>query len=159
MEEININSSEKNISDKWLDNIFNILKRLEESEKLAREGCLTILEYVQIPEKSLPLIQYKNYTLFLTDFQLLINNCQQMIGKKDYDLFIKNLKGLKELESKCKCFLGVKKDHIKRTETYYLKPMFHRSIDIIGKMRRDLITNLWKILSPSADENMDSLPK
>ncbi len=153
------NSSEKNISDKWLDNIFNILTRLEEAEKLSREGCIGILEYIQIPEKTLPLIQYKNYTLFLTDFRLLINNCEQIIGNDNYKVFAKNLEGLRELESKCQCFLGVKKNHINKTETYYLKPMFHNATEVIGQMRRNLVSNLWKILSPSASDSFGGLPK
>lgn len=153
------NSSLKTINDKWLDNIYDILLRLENSDKLSSEGCRDIIEYLQSPEQFLPLIQYKNYSIFLTDFQILINNSREIIGEDKYKEFVKNLKSLEELEKKCKGFLIIKTNNIKKTQQYTLRPVFFEALKIISNMRRDIVTCLWRILSPSAKDSVDKLPE
>ena len=153
------NSSEKTINDKWLDNIYNILLRLEQADKLASDGCRDIIEFIQSPDQYLPLIQHKNYSMFLTDFEILINNSKKIIGEKKYKDFIKNIEGLNDLEKKFKGFLIVKSNNINKTNKYYLRPIFYEALKIISKMRRDVVSCLWKILSPSAEDAADKLPQ
>lgn len=153
------NSSEKTINDKWLDNIYNILLRLENSDKLASEGCMSIIDFVESPQQFLPLIQYKNYSIFLTDFEILINNSQKIIGNKKYKEFVRNINTLRELEKNVGGFLVVNSKNISRTKKYYLKPIFNHAIKIISKMRRDIVSCLWKVLSPSAKDSGDPLPQ
>lgn len=153
------NSSERTINDKWLENIYNILIRLETSDKLASEGCRDIIEYMQLSEYDLQQIRYKNYSIFLTDFLILINNCKKIIGDTKYKEFIKNIDTLRKLESDNKGFLVMKSNNITKTQQYYLRPLFYDAITIISKMRRDVISCLWNILSPSAQDADSELPR
>lgn len=153
------NSSERTINDKWLDNIYNILLRLETADKLANEGCRDLIEYIQTPEQHLPMIQYKNYTLFLTEFEILINNCQKMLPDKKYEEFVKNLEGLRKAEKVHGEFLIRRFNNIQKTEKYSLRPVFNDAIKIISRMRRDVVSCLWPVLSPSARDNSDKLPE
>ncbi len=153
------NSSEKTINDKWLDNIYNILLRLEQADKLASDGCRDIIEFIQSPDQHLSLIQYKNYSMFLTDFQILINNSKNIIGEQKYKEFIKNIKTLNALEDNDKSFLIVKTNNINKTKKYYLRPIFYEALKIISKMRREVVSCLWKVLSPSAEDTSQELPQ
>ncbi len=152
-------SSEKTINDKWLDNIYDILLRLENSDKLASEGCISLIEFVQSPQQFLPLIQYKNYSMFLTDFEILINNTQKIIGATEYKKFVKNIKNLREAESNVGGFLVVNSKNINKIKKYKLKPLFQDAIKIISSMRRDIVSCLWKVLSPSGKDAGDPLPQ
>ncbi len=159
MEENLQNSSEKTINDKWLDNIYNILLRLENSDKLASEGCLSIIEFVQSPQQFLPLVQYRNYSIFLTDFEILINNTKNIIGDTKYKAFAKNIQTLRDLEKRVNGFLVVNSKNINRIKKYYLRPVFSEATKIISNMRRDIVSCLWKVLSPSAKDSGEPLPQ
>ncbi len=153
------NTSERTINDKWLDNIFNILLRLEDADKLASEGCRSLIDYIESPDTYLPMIQYKNYLLFLTDFEILINNCKEMMKEGKFEEFVKNLEGLRKAEEKVGGFLKVRTNNIQKTQKFYLRPIFNDALKIISKMRRDIVSCLWSILSPSAQDTSENLPQ
>ena len=77
----------------------------------------------------------------------------------NYEKYKKNLNGLKEAEKKCGGFLGIKRDEINKTEQYFLKKIYYDALKIISQLRRDVVSDLWKILSPSSVENLNELPK
>ncbi len=65
-----------NISDLWLKNIFENVKNLESMERLAREGCVSLLEFAQMDSRMLPEIQYKNLKMMISEIELLLSEFQ-----------------------------------------------------------------------------------
>jgi len=141
-------TSQKTITEKWLENLFNNLLRLETYEKLAKEGCTSILDYVDLNDKSLTQIQYKNYTLFLTEIEVVANDCKNLIKEEDYNKILFELSVLNVYEQKIGGFLDKKINEQERTSWFILKPEFSIAIKRISKLRRILVDNLWKLLSP-----------
>jgi hypothetical protein len=74
-----------NINETWLLNIYENIKKIENYERLAREGCTSVMEYVQMPirdrEINAGLIQYKNLKILLTEFILLLADLTPTIRK------------------------------------------------------------------------------
>ena len=155
----NSESSQKNITDKWLDNIFESLMRLESYERLMKEGCEGILEYVQNPNINLADIQYKNYTLFITEAEILIEDTKHLIDKKRFLDITLLLNWIKNYEEEVDGFLERKYDMLQHQEWNEIKPEFRIIFSRVSKLRGMFVSSLWKLLSPSAKENMGGLPQ
>ena len=77
-----------NINFKWLENILAQLISLQEMERLTREGCVSLIEYLQVPIEYqkilLPEVQYKNLKFMSREIDMLISNLRPILkGKAD----------------------------------------------------------------------------
>ena len=72
------NFESTNIHLDWLKNIYSQLKMLQDFERIAREGCRSLMEYLQIPFEYqrvvMPDAQYKNMRFFAMELDILISN-------------------------------------------------------------------------------------
>lgn len=98
-----------NINALWLNNIYENLKNLESLHRLAREGCNSIMEYLQIPyDQRLAMlgdIQYKNLRFILTETVLLLEDLSPVINETQYSKFIGQLKQLKKVINQRNLFI------------------------------------------------------
>lgn len=145
-------NTQKTITDRWLDNLYESLMRLEQYEKLAREGCESLMEYVQNPNLDLALIQNKNYGLFITELEITLNNCRHLIDKDKRLKITLEIKSILKKELEVKGFLSEKRDLVMHTTRNVLKPSFYIVLRKISALRRDLVSSLWFILSPKAKD-------
>lgn len=71
-----------NINDKWLLNIYENIKKIEEYERLARNGCESIYEFANMSlnrrKIELPETQFKNIKMMVTEFILLVGDLSRM---------------------------------------------------------------------------------
>lgn len=147
-------NTQKTITDKWLDNLYESLMRLEQYEKLAREGCESLMEYVQNPNLDLALIQNKNLGLFITEFEITLNNGKKVIDKKEYLNMTLGIRRILKKELEVKGFLTEERDLVMHTTKNVLKPSFYIVLREISALRRDLVGSLWFILSPKAKDTI-----
>lgn len=74
----NENFESTNIHLDWLRNIYGQLRMLQDFERIAREGCRSLMEYIQIPFEYqrvvIPDAQYKNMRFFAMELDILISN-------------------------------------------------------------------------------------
>lgn len=93
-----------NISDLWLRNIFENIKNLEHIERLAREGCKSIIEFIQMDRQTqifmLPEIQYKNLSMMISEISLLLDDIISVIMDAKYKKFKKELERAKKVINK-----------------------------------------------------------
>lgn len=152
-------SSQKNITDKWLDNIFECLMRLEQYERLMKEGCESIMDYVQNQNLSIGDIQYKNYSFFVTEAEILMEDTKHLIDKKKFLEISLLLTWIKRYEEDIGGFLEHKHDMLNHEEWNEVKPEFRIVFSRVSRLRGMFVSSLWKLLSPSAKENMGGLPQ
>jgi len=161
MEEDNIN--QKNITDKWLDNVYEILMRLEGYERLAKEGCNSLMEYLQSiaqnPNIDLATLQKKNYDMFITEFEVLLNNIKHLVDNKTFLKMRIKLSSLITYEDEVDGFLDMRVDMLQHREWYVLKPEFYNAQRQMSELRGLAVNSLWKLLSPNAKENFEGLPQ
>ena len=83
MEEPAATFESTNINARWLENVYENLKNLEIMERLAREGCTTLLEYLQIPPQQRAVMiadaQHKNLKMMVTEMGLLLTDLTTML--------------------------------------------------------------------------------
>lgn len=158
-------SNQRNINEKWLDNIYEILMKLETYERLAKEGCSTIIEYIQSSMQNanfnldMAQLQKKNLDFFITEFEVLLNNVKHMVDKNKFLKMQLKLARLISYEEEVDGFLEVRIDMIQHSETYILKPEFSYAQKLISELRGMAVSSLWSILSPKAKESLDRTPQ
>jgi hypothetical protein len=146
--------TQKTITDRWLDNLFESLMRLEQYERLAREGCVSLLEYVQNPNIDLALIQNKNYGLFMTEFNITLRSGKRLIEKNTYLDLLLEYKTILKIELNTKGFLSEEIDEISHTRKNTLKPSFYKILNKLSSLRARLVDSLWFVLSPKAKDTL-----
>ncbi len=76
-----------NINLKWLENIYEQLKSLQNLERMATEGCSSLSEYLEIPPHLqgiiIPKTRYKNMRFIALELKMLINNLVPILEGKE----------------------------------------------------------------------------
>lgn len=150
-------SSQKTVSDQWLQNIIESLQRLQLAEYRAKEGCYDLLEFIQNPlsESDLAIIMHKNYKLFMTDYSILLSNIKRIAEDELYKACAESFNSLNDLEQKQNGF--IRKLTINGETQFKLSDNFTLVVTIISKLRSLAVESLWRILSPSASENVRAI--
>lgn len=137
-----------NIHTKWLDNIYNQISVIQDFDRLAREGCSNLMEYLSIPIESQSILlaeaQYKNLRFLVLELDLLISNLSPILKEstKNYkeriELIIKNINNrsifLQDIRQKNRI--------IKITPL----PFLNSSVEYVLNIKRDLIESISEIL-------------
>lgn len=140
-----------NINIKWIENIFDNIKKIEEFERLAREGCASILEYIQLPIKDREIylveIQYKNLKLLLNEFILIVPDIVLIVGEEKSKEFLGSVKRIGNVINKKENIVHTSRSDVSNTITSAkLTPLFDKSLNILSQLRMELIIELKNIL-------------
>lgn len=140
-----------NINAKWIENIYENLKKIEEYERLAREGCSSVLDFVQIPSKDRSIFlaetQYKNIRLLLNEFILVIPDVTLVIGEASSNTFMQTLEGLaKVINDKHAMINYIKSDVTNSVRDAKMTHLFSLSLKVLSEIRTQLIKELKNVL-------------
>jgi len=157
MEEESKGESLKNISDKFLDLIFDSLKILQYYETCMKQGCENLMEYMEnfkIERKDISYIQLKNMELMIHEFDKLFKNVKSIVDitkmkemeKKLDDM--KKILGKEYIEKDGKKFYVYKETHNQKEKTRDMKlgQVFYIIANDLSTLRGDVISNLSHIL-------------
>lgn len=139
-----------NINERWLNNIYENIKKLEDYERLVREGCSSLFEFVQIPHNKLQVVigltQFKNLKFMITEFKLLLADLTPILEEENEKEFDKTITEIEKAVSSEKLFLNsyydVHKNLVKTSPTEF----FYKTIDILHKFKVDLFKEIKGIL-------------
>lgn len=135
------------INDRWLDNIYQNLTLLEEMERMAREGCHSIMEYLQIPlaerQQIIADVQYKNLKLMINEISLLLTDLSPQIGKESIQKYQVQLDPIlyciKERKRYVRESWSASRDRIIQSKT---TEWFNKTLDFISNMRLQIINEI-----------------
>ena len=143
-----------NINIEWLNNIYDELRTIQDIERLAREGCRNLMEYMQTPINSQRLVladvQYKNMRFFALELDILIRNLAPVIPEK-VDSYVKRLAPILDNLNKRNLFVEERKMNNKVVEIYTLS-FLHKTIDFLVSIKSDIIKDIGHILYLKQDE-------
>lgn len=150
MEESNSFES-TNINALWLQNIYENLKNLEFHERLAREGCNSIIEYIQMPYDKrnifLSEVQYKNLRFIITEINLLLTDLSPVVNEKELEEYRKQLDNLERVINLRKLFIREIYSSIKKEITKSeMTPFFLETVGFVTKLRVNIIKSIAHLL-------------
>lgn len=155
MEDYNNIPQTSNINEKWLENIYENIKKTEELERLVREGCSSLLDYMNIPVSMRPVIvgttQFKNLRFLITEFKLLLADVSPVLynettkedGTAKFREFLDNV--TKALENKS-LFIKSSYDINGKLINTHITPFFNQTIEAFYSFKLELFKEIKHIL-------------
>lgn len=146
---------EVNINQQWQKVIFNLLVRLEESERFCREGIGSMQEHFEVNPGIKAEAQIKSLSIMITDFYILFRNIQPIVNKEFHKKYLEMLDSVKSMMSEHP--RSVKKTIVRqvphKSQTTSIGDGFHGYLDILVRLRGDLIMELSRVgfLFPKAE--------
>lgn len=153
-----------NINRLWLNNIYENIKNLETMVRLAREGCLSLAEYMQIPFEQraiiLPDVQYKNMRMISNEMNLLLTDLVPVLGKDKVEEYLKILFSIEKIIDQRKLFVkdnysSVKKQVVSSSTTEF----FFETLRFLEVIRRNIIIDISSILYAKTDNQIKQVNK
>lgn len=140
-----------NINERWLNNVYENIKNLENYERLIREGCSSLLDFMQIPLSSRQVIigatQFKNLKFIITEFRLLLADLSPVLTEKaKIDKFNIILDRIEEAIKNESLFISEKRNASR--EIIEIKPteLFYDTIKVLHKLKIELFIEIKSIL-------------
>ncbi len=137
-----------NINLEWLNNIYSQLKIIQDIERISREGCRNLMEYLQVPLDSQRLImadaQYKNMRFFAIELDILIKNLAPVI-KDHVEKYNEQLGKIITNINRRDLFLEERRINNKVVEIYTL-PFFDVTINYLVSIKSEIIKDIAHIL-------------
>ena len=140
-----------NINTLWTNNIYENLKSLENLIRLAKEGCVSLLDYIQLPTNQRNVIitdiQYKNLKLIVNELNILIVNVLPIIGKDEADKLFKKLSTINQVINLRHKFIDDSYSQVQRTITYSkVTPFFMQTFEVLSDIRIQIIMLISNVL-------------
>lgn len=138
-----------NINEKWLENIFENIKKLEDYERLIRDGCKSVLDFLNISPKLRQVVigdtQFKTISLFVTEFKLLLADLTPVIENEAQE-FNKVLDSVDKAIKQRNLFVRDVRNTSNNIIEVIPTPFFWETINILHKTKVDLFKRIKNIL-------------
>lgn len=145
-----------NINEKWLNNIYENIKKLEEYERLVREGCSSLLDFLQIPIKQreivLGLTQFKNLRFFVTEFRLLLGDLTPVLEEDKAKEFKKVIDKVDTALNNEGLFIEKVRNADRQIIEVKTTKFFHVTINSLHNFKVDLFKQIKHILYIGGDK-------
>lgn len=138
----------RHFSDKWLDNIFDVLMRIEEYERLAKNGCRNLSDYLENPQIDLAVTQEKNYQFFMTEIQILLNDIKFFIKRENYLKISLKFNSIRKKEKEVGGFLLTFRNYVNQTSKNSIREEFSFVLPLLSELRGMLIQSLFEFINP-----------
>lgn len=137
-----------NINEKWLMNIYENIKNLEDYERLVREGCKSLLDFMNIPERNRPIVigltQFKNLKFIITEFQLLLGDLTPVLKSSEkYDKVLDNIERALQTE---RLFIRTRTNVNNEVIEVVPTEFFYQTLKTLHDLKRDLFKEIKHIL-------------
>ena len=151
--ETNVDSG--NINALWLENIYENLKNLEKMERIAREGCSSVFEYLQYSPQDRKVmvgdIQYRNLSLMFTEFELLLTDLVPVVNGEKHEFYLRIIKPFQKIIKHRDMFVSERKLLNGSISATVTTDEFWKVLDVLSDLRRDIIKEISPILYVKED--------
>lgn len=160
----NNSETDRSISQKWVEDVYNSLKNLEIVERLAMNGCENILDYVESElytdpigsEKTINMIRAKNIILWIKESKILLRKLKNFIESEEYRKLNNRIDYIDSIVGSPEDLLNVEYNQsmngrqINKININDLGKVLQENLEYI---REEIESKCWPLLKPTIDEN------
>lgn len=147
-----------NINEKWLNNIYDNIQKLEEYERFSREGCENLFDYLRIPYSKRSIIsgitQLKNLKFFITEFHLLLADLSPVINEDKLKNFQSVLNNIQTALPNERLFINEIRDLNRNIIETKPTDFFHQTLECLHILKIDLFREIKHILYIQSSNNL-----
>lgn len=151
---------EVNIISLWNKNLLDSLLKLQDFERIIRDGAVSIIEYLQLNQDRIPEIQFQHLRMMISEMGILLSNIKK---RTDKNFFLKAKVQLKQMKKTMDIFpqdifipVLNQQNH---TTNYYLSETFYNYLAVLTQMREEIVTELADILFGKPMEKVGGMDK
>ena len=151
---------EVNITSLWNKNLFESLQRLQDFERICRDGAVSITEYLNISPQRMPEIQFQYLRMMITELGILLANARVRISKGFFlkaKVQLKQMKNVIDLDPQSIFIPSINQQS--HSTTYNLSEEFYTLLSISTQIRDGIIGELGDILYGKAEEKVEGMDK
>jgi hypothetical protein len=151
---------EVNITSLWYKDIYEGLKKVQDYERISRDGSDSIIEYVQVPRERLAEIQFQFMRMMITELDMLLGNTKILLPVNFYILTSAHIKALlHDVEFNPMIFISTSINQQNHTTNYFVTETYWDTLNQISKIRKELVSNLTPILYGTPPEKGSGMDK
>jgi len=151
---------EVNITDLWNKNLFESIQKLQDFERICRDGAVSIVEYLQIPPERMTNIQFQYLRMMVSEMGILLANARARLGREFY---IRSRLQLKQIKEKLDLDSGdifvSSYNQQNHTTQFYLSELYYKYLHLVTTMREGIITELQDILFGIGNKKAEGMEK
>lgn len=151
---------EINITDLWHKNLYESIQRLQDFERICRDGAVSIMEYLNITPDRMTEIQFQYLRMMVSEMGILLGNARARIGKPFFlraKIQLKQMKGTLDMNPE-DIFIPSINQQTHQT-TYYLSEEFYTFLSNITQLREEIVAELGDILYGKTTEKVEGMDK
>jgi len=151
---------EINITDLWHKNLYESIQRLQDFERICRDGAVSIMEYLNITSDRMTEIQFQYLRMMVSEMGILLGNARARIGKPFFlraKIQLKQMKGTLDMNPE-DIFIPSINQQTHQT-TYYLSEEFYTFLSNITQLREEIVAELGDILYGKTTEKVEGMDK
>jgi hypothetical protein len=151
---------EVNITSLWNKNLLESLLKLQDFERIIRDGSTSITEYLQISQDRVPEIQFQHLRMMISEMGILLSNIKRRINKAFFlkaKVQLKQMKKVIDLDPQ-DIFIPLLNQQ-NHTTNYYLSETFYNYLAVLTQMREEIVSELADILFGKPMEKMGGMDK
>jgi len=151
---------EVNITSLWNKNLFESLQRLQDFERICRDGAVSITEYLNIDHQRMSEIQFQYLKMIITELGILLANAKVRISKPFFlkaKLQLKQMKNQVDLNPQSIFIPSINQQN--HTTTYYLSETFYTFLALSTQLREGIVAELGDILYGKGETKVEGMDK
>ena len=151
---------EINITGLWHKNLYDSLERLQDFERIVRDGAVSITEYLNISPQRMPEIQFQYLKMIVTEIGILLANAKAKLQKGFFlksKLKIRYLKEQLDFHQEEIFVPQINQQH--HQTTFYLSEKFYVILDTVSQMKEEIIKELADILYGKGEVKEEGMDK
>ena len=156
-----IKTEETNINTSWLKNIYSSLERLQNAERICKDGAGDIMEYLQTDPAYLPTIQFTSLKMMVTEMRILLNNVRVKIKPEFFESSMTKINVVqKYIDTRPQALFKNVVNQQNHSNQSVLTDFFYTVVNDMSVMRAEIvnmITGLLFIIGDEKPKGMDKL--
>jgi molecular chaperone DnaK (HSP70) len=145
--EDNQNDMSINVTELWHKQLFMSLMKIQEYERIARDGASSIEAIFQINRNDIPYVQYQYLRMIITEMDILLSNTKKKLSDKFFEDSTKEIKHAEDILDRFpKSVLAEKYDNVQQSRKYHLTPLYFKMLNTLKDMREGIVQELSDIL-------------
>lgn len=151
---------ESNITSLWHRDIYESLKKIQDYERICRDGAVGITEYLQIEPRRLAEIQFQFLRTMATELNILMGNVKILLPEYFYIVTTSRVKAIiHNIERTPTMFLSVTINQQNHSTQYHITEDYINALRLISRIREELVVHLTPILYGKATEKGSGMDK
>jgi hypothetical protein len=149
-----------NITGLWHKDIYDSIRKIQDYERICRDGAVGIMEYLQVPHDRLAEMQFQFLRTMATELNILMGNVKVLLSEHFFIMTTSKIKTiLHNIDRTPMMFISVTVNQQSHTTSAHITENYILTLREISRIREELVVHLTSILFGKPNEKASGMDK